>query len=158
MADARFEDGGEAPLWLGAASAEDLGVVAALTQDAVFPVTDMTWARARREFAILLNRFRWEDQASGRRGGRQPERVRTMLLVRDVLAVQSQGIDRNDRDTVLSLLDIRFEPGMDGAGRLVLLLAGDGAIALEVEALDLDLRDVTRPYLAPSRQVPDHGV
>jgi hypothetical protein len=30
-------------------------------------------------------------------------------------------------------------------------------VALEVEALNADLRDVTRPYAAPSRKVPDHG-
>lgn len=155
--DARFEDGAEAPLWLGAADAEDLKVVASLTQDAVFPITDMTYARARREFAVLLNRFRWEDREAAARAGRGVERVRSMLLVRDVLAVRSQGIDRADRDTILSLLDLTFEPGADGTGRLILTLAGDGAIALEVEALDVDLRDVTRPYLAPSGRAPDHG-
>ena len=156
MADARFEDGAEAPLWLGATDAEDLKILATLAQDAVFPITDMTYARARREFAVLLNRFRWEDREAAERAGRGVERVRTMLLVRDVLAVRSQGIDRADRDTVLSLLDIGFEPGPDGTGRLILTLAGDGAIALEVESLDIDLRDVTRPYLAPSRRAPDH--
>ena len=36
-------------------------------------------------------------------------------------------------------------------------LAGDGAIALEVEALDVRLDDVTRPYRAPSGKVPNHG-
>lgn len=157
MADARFEDGGEAPLWLGAADAEDLKVIAALAQDAVFPITDMTFARPRREFALLLNRFRWEDREAAERGGRPVERVRAILLVRDVLAVRTNGIDRRDGDTVLSLLDIAFEPGPDGTGRLLLTLAGDGALALEVESLDLTLRDVTRPYIAPSRQTPDHG-
>lgn len=157
MADARFEDGGEAPLWLGAADAEDLKVIAALAQDAVFPITDMTWVRPRREFALLLNRFRWEDREAAERSGRPVERVRSMLLVRDVLGVRTQGIDRHEGDNVLSLLDIAFEPGPDGTGRLLLTLAGDGALALEVESLDLTLRDVTRPYIAPSGQTPDHG-
>ncbi|MDR0809236.1 MAG: DUF2948 family protein [Gemmobacter sp.] len=157
MADAQFEDGGEAPLWLGAQDDEDLRVLAALTQDAVFPITDMTYARNRREFAVLLNRFRWEDHAAVAQGGRPPERVRAMLLVRDVMSVRTQGIDRAERDTVLSLLDLVFEPGADGGGRLLLILAGDGAVALELEALDITLRDVTRPYAAPSRKVPNHG-
>ncbi|WP_151720524.1 DUF2948 family protein [Gemmobacter serpentinus] len=157
MADARFEDGAEAPLWLGVADAEDLKILATLAQDGVFPTTDMTYARARREFAVLLNRFRWEDREAAERAGRGVERVRAMLLVRDVLAVRSTGIDRADRDTILSLLDITFEPGADGTGRVILTLAGDGAIALDVESLDIDLRDVTRPYLAPSRRAPDHG-
>jgi hypothetical protein len=36
-------------------------------------------------------------------------------------------------------------------------LAVDGAIAVEVEALEVILRDVTRPYAAPSGKVPGHG-
>ena len=36
-------------------------------------------------------------------------------------------------------------------------LLGPGAVALDVEALDLRLEDVTKPYLAPSRRSPDHG-
>jgi hypothetical protein len=83
--------------------------------------------------------------------------VRSVLLVRDVLSVRSQGIDRGDRDTILSLLDVAFHPQADGMGEVILTLAGDGAVALQVEALDIVLRDVTRPYLAPSGKVPDHG-
>ena len=56
----------------------------------------------------------------------------------------------------MSLLSISFEPGEDGTGRIVLTLAGDGAIALDVETIDAKLQDVTRPYVAPSRKTPDH--
>jgi hypothetical protein len=49
-----------------------------------------------------------------------------------------------------------FTSGADGTGRLTLTLAGDGAVALEVEALDVRLDDVTRPYPAPSGKVPQH--
>ena len=38
----------------------------------------------------------------------------------------------------------------------MLTLAGDGAIALEVEALEVTLQDVTRPYRAPSGKAPAH--
>jgi hypothetical protein len=57
---------------------------------------------------------------------------------------------------VLSLLALDFAPGNDGTGRLTLTLAGDGAIALDVEALEVRLDDVTRPYRAPSGKVPRH--
>lgn len=152
--DATFEEGGEAPLNLGALDAEDLKVISALAQDAVFVANDMHWTPAQRRFAILLNRFRWEDKGRERHG---PERVRSLLVIDEVLGVSSQGIPHRDTDTILSLLSVEFEPGEDGTGHILLTLAGDGAIRLQVEALGVSLRDVTRPYRAPSGQVPDHG-
>lgn len=154
--DARFEDGREAPLRLKALDAEDLAVIAAVTQDAVFPAAEMKWDRKARRFAILLNRFRWEDAPKAAARKRSYERVQAVLAVEDVLKVQSQGVDKTDPDMVYSLLSIAFLPGDDGTGRVELTLAGDGAIALEVEALEVVLRDVTRPYVAPSKKAPSH--
>lgn len=155
--DATFEEGREAPLNLGAMDAADLEVISSLTQDAVFPATEMSWHPAKRRFALLLNRFRWEDEPAARRRGRAVERVRSLLVIDNVLSVASQGLDRRDADLVLSLLSVTFEPGADPAGHVLLTLAGDGAIRLRVEALEVALRDVTRPYVAPSRAVPQHG-
>jgi len=78
------------------------------------------------------------------------------LTIEDTTKVASQGVERGDADTVLSLLTLAWEPGEDGAGACVLTLAGDGAIRVEVEALEVTLTDVTRPYLAPSGKVPGH--
>ncbi|WP_371037955.1 DUF2948 family protein [Rhodosalinus sp. FB01] len=155
--DARFEEGRETPLNLGALDAEDVPVISALLQDAVFPATEMLWEPRRRRFSLLVNRFRWEDRAAAEARGRPYERTRSVLAVENVLGVASQGIDRRDADVVLSLLALEFEPGPEGAGALTLVLAGDGAIRLEVEALELRLRDVTRPYRAPSGKAPEHG-
>lgn len=154
--DAKFEDGREAPLYLGALDPEDLQVIASLAQDAVFPITEMTWRPADRRFAVLVNRFRWEDLDEAQTRNRAVERVQSLIVVDQVLGVASQGIERSDPDMILSLLSITFQPGEDGAGVVLMTLAGDGAIRLEVEALDVSLKDVTRPYLAPSKKVPDH--
>jgi len=152
--DATFEDGREAPLNLGAFDPDDLQVISALTQDAVFPITEMRWQSGQRRFAILLNRFRWEDQGRKRH---TPERVQSVLVIDTVLRVSSQGVERSDADTILSLLSISFHPGEEGSGHVLLTLAGDGALRLEVEALDVTLKDVTRPYVAPSGKTPDHS-
>ncbi|MEX0310870.1 MAG: DUF2948 family protein [Tateyamaria sp.] len=153
MEDARFEDGREAPLNLGAFDADDLQVISSLAQDAVFPITEMQWDRKARRFGLLLNRFRWEDGGKDRHA---PERVQSVLAFDSVLAVASQGVDRSDKDVILSLLSVTFEPGEDGAGDVTLTLAGDGAIRLSVEAIEATLKDVTRPYTAPSKSVPRH--
>ncbi|MDV7145906.1 DUF2948 family protein [Tropicimonas sp. TH_r6] len=157
MTDATFEDGAERPLNLSAEDGDDLQVISAMVQDAVFPITEMKWERKARRFAVLLNRFRWEDREAAERIGRPFERVQSLLVIEDVLQVASQGIDRADTETVLSLLSLAFEPGEDGTGRLELVLAGDGAIGLEIECLNVALRDVTRPYVAPSGHAPEHG-
>ena len=157
MTDASFEDGREIPLNLGAFEEEDLKVLSSLVQDAVFPVTEMSWRPSERRFALLVNRFRWEDREAAERRGRAYERVQSLLVVDNVLAVASQGVDRKEKDMILSLLSVSYEPGEDGAGHVLLTLAGDGAVRLSVEALEVSLRDVTRPYRAPSGKAPDHG-
>ncbi len=154
--DAKFEDGGEQPLRLQAQDGEDLQVLSSLLQDSVFPMAEMSWQPGKRRFAMLVNRFRWEDQAKAEQQGRKFERVQSMLVVNSVLKIASNGIDRGEKDMVLSLMSVAFEPAQEGAGTVQLTLAGDGAIALEVECIDLSLQDVTRPYRAPSGKVPDH--
>lgn len=149
--DASFEDGAEKPLRLVAMDAEDLQVLSALCQDAVFPATEMQWQPKQKRFGMLLNRFRWEDIPQAERGNRKPERVQCVLAVENVTRVASQGVDRTDGDTILSLLAVTFEEDA-----VILTLAGDGAVRLEVEDLEVALRDVTRPYAAVSGKVPDH--
>lgn len=150
--DARFEDGAARPLNLGAMDVDDLQVISALVQDAVLPVSEITWQKGRRRLAVLLNRLRREERVP------QVERVQSLLVIDNVLGVSSQGVDRNDTDLVLSVLAVEFEPSEAPEGFVTLVLAGDGALRARVEALEVSLRDVTRPYLAPSGKLPDHGV
>ena len=157
MSDATFEDGAERPLRLKALDADDLAVVSGLVQDAVFPGSEMSWDRKARRFAILLNRFRWEDAPKAEARAREYERVQSVLVIEDVMRVQTQGVDPKDADVVLSLLSVGFTAADDGAGYLELTLAGDGAIRVEVEALEVVLKDVTRPYVAPSKSKPAHS-
>lgn len=154
--DARFEDGGETPLRLKALDADDLTVLSALVQDSIFPAKEMVWKQKERRFAILLNRFRWEDVTAAELRRRPVERVQSVLVIEDVVSVQSQGVNKSDGEMVMSLLSIAFEAGEDGTGHVLLTFAGDGQIRLEVEALEVIVRDVTRPYVAPSRAVPTH--
>lgn len=154
--DARFEDGADKPLRLKAESPEDLPAVSALAQDAVLTSDAIKWDRAARRFALLLNRFRWEDAPAAERTRRSYERVQSVLAIDSVLSVKRSGFDPRDVDQVISLLGLTFEPAEEGAGRIILTLAGDGAIALDVECVDLTLTDVTRPYRSVSGKVPLH--
>ena len=151
MSDARFEDGVDKPLRLIAFKVDDLQVISAMVQDAVLPTCEMSWRPKQRRFALLLNRFRWEAT--------QPdcaERVQAVLSFEDVHSIQTQGFDRADPDLIISLLNVTFEADTDGMGYCIVTLAGDGSIRLKVEVLEASLRDVTRPYIAPSGMMPNH--
>lgn len=152
--DASFSDGLEKPVNIAALDQDDLKVISAMVQDAVFPIVEMRWLSKSRQFAILLNRFRWEHTTSA---ATKPERVQSLLAVENVLKVSSQGIDRSDKDMILSVLSVEFEGDADGGGDLTIVLAGDGAIRLQVEAMETRLKDVTRPYQAVSGNIPRHG-
>lgn len=173
--DARFEDGGERPLRLLARDGEDLKVVSALVQDAILNMGDMKFQPRARRFSLLINRFRWEDSAMAQAAGRPFERVRAVLDFADVQRVAHMGLERGDGDLVLSLLAIEYQPQAvpeaapeaaadteagqplpAGPGRVILTFAGDGALALDVECLEVHLQDVTRPYAAPSGRAPAH--
>ena len=154
--DAKFEDGGEAPLNIGALDSEDLTVISAMVQDAVLPIGEISWQANQRRLALLINRFRWEDKTNAERQGRPVERVRSLLVFDTVLSVASQGLDRSQKDLVLSVLSITTENAENGDCFLTVTLAGDGALRIRVEAVEVQLRDVTRPYAAPSRKSPNH--
>lgn len=154
--DARFEDGGERALRLKAEDTNDLEVLSTLAQDAIFPVSEISWDKTKRTFAFLLNRFRWEDAEAAKLHARDFERVQSVLLFEDVLQVATNGIDPKDNETILSFLSLAFEPGEDGSGQIELQFAGDGAIRLRVESINATLQDVTRPYIAPSKSRPEH--
>lgn len=153
--DARFADADPRPMALKAEDAEDLRIISALVQDAILPGSEIAFDPKTRRLALLINRFRWEDADQASAEGRGFERVRALLIVGDVLKLQSDGIGR-DEETVLELLALDWQPGEDGTGTLSLEFAGDGTLVAEVECINLDLRDVTRPYLAPSGKAPGH--
>ena len=149
--DAKFEDGVDKPVHVKALDIEDTKIVSAIVQDAVLNVSDMKWDRKSRRFALLINRFRWEVDNQ-----RSIERVRSLLVIEDVKSVATLGVNRTEADVVLSILTLDVTAGDDGQATLEVVLAGDGAIKIEVEAIELTLRDVTQPYLAPSRKRPSH--
>ena len=154
--DAGFNDALDRPLNLGAQDAEDLQVISSLTQDAVLTVDDIKWNQMERQLVFLLKRFRWEDVELAKQQGRNPERVQSLLVIQNATGLASQGIDRKQADIILSLMSLEFSGAVDGVGDLILTFSGDGALKVQVDGLDVALRDVTRPYVAPSKQVPNH--
>mgnify|MGYP001391771901 FL=1 len=150
--NASFEDVSFKPLRLVAFTVDDLEVISTMTQDAVFPSSEMILNSEKRRFAILLNRYLWEKNKS-----KNAERAQAVLAFEDVKNVQTQNINKSDNNLALCLLNISFKAEEDGMGTIQIILSGKGKIRLQVEALEVSLRDVTQPYLAPSRLIPHHN-
>lgn len=148
MADARFEDSADQPLRLTADTVEDLAVISALTQDGVSKMGRVNWMARRRRFSLLLYRFRWEDADRAKSERRDYERVAAALTIDDVLGVRSRGLDHQDKEAVINMLNIGFEPGEDGAGVLRIACSGEAMFEFDVECLNVVLTDLTRPWAA----------
>ncbi|OCW56319.1 DUF2948 family protein [Hoeflea olei] len=117
----------------------DLAVVSACLQDAVFKTGDTAYVGDTRTFTLEGNRFVWEEGADNK----AYERRRAVLAVKRVERVRSRGIDLAKKDTVLSLLALRFVAGAEApAGVIELVLSGDAVIQLEVECLEVQLSDI----------------
>jgi len=138
----------------------DLSVIAAHLQDAVARVGDMGYDPARRRFAILFNRFMWEDvlddQGPGPKADRDApyRRVRSAVHFDGVMRVQSSGLRLSDKDAVAELLTLKFDAGDEPAGTMSLTFAGGAALRLQVECLDAWLTDISAPW--STRQRPGH--
>lgn len=141
------------PLGLIAADTDDLQVVSAVMQDAVAKVGEMAFLPRARRFALLANRFVWEEGATKERG--PWHRVRTGLHFEDVARVRTKALDLGNKGAVVSILAVAFEPdGEEGAGTITLSLGGGGAIALDVESINAAAEDLSPPWRTQNR--PDH--
>jgi hypothetical protein len=150
------------PLRLRAVDTIDLAVIAAHLQDAVAQVSDMAYKPRERRFAVMFNRFMWEDvQDEAGRGAQADKtapyrRVRAVLHFDGVMKVKSYGLRLDRKEAVAEILTLAFEPGSEGAGAIIMTFAGGGAIRLDIECLDAWLSDVSQPWSTKNR--PSHGV
>jgi hypothetical protein len=141
MADPRQE------LKLKAEDPEDIGVVAAVLQDALVSVCDMEYLPDEKRFVLVVNRFKWETVAG--QPSRTFERTLTGLCFDDVAAVKTRGFSRAERERILNLLTIEAAP------QAVTFDFSDGAmLRLDVAGIRCHVQDIGEPWPTPWR--PDH--
>jgi hypothetical protein len=137
-------------LKLVALDAEDLAIISTHLQDAVLRVGDIVFLPKERRFAIEVRRFDWEagfDQP--------PQRRLTCMHFGQVTGVRVRGIDQTKKDSILNLLAISFEETDAPSGTATLIFAEGGAIQIDVECVELQMKDVGPVWAADSRPVHD---
>jgi len=139
-------------LKLVALDAEDIEVVSAHLQDSITHAGDIHWRPSERRMVVALNRFDWEAAIAP---AHEFRRRSAALRFERVLACQCRAIDATQKDRILNLLAISFEPTDTPSGVVTLHFSGGAALRLEVECLEAELADLGPVWVTECR--PAHG-
>jgi DUF2948 family protein len=138
-------------LKLAALDTDDLQIISMQMQDAILKVANITYLARQQKVAIVANRFDW-DHADNRSGTPYWRRLTGLQLMR-VRSLKARSISQDDKDAVLVLLSISFEPRQPPGGDIVLCFAGGGDLRLEVECIEAQLEDLGPEWETPSKPV-----
>lgn len=167
------------PLKLRAHDTEDMRVIAGVLQDALVPLSDVTYLKAEKRFILVANRFRWETE-----NGLPPEDTSAAAASEPAAAATAGDVDTDTQDVedasfaeeapyervncgvcfdkVRSVQVLNIDMGRkDQILNLLTVAAADKAIALhfsdggvirlEVSAFRCHLEDLGEPWPTSSR-------
>jgi hypothetical protein len=116
---------------------EGLGVISAHAQNTCVMRSDMVWLPRQRRFVIAGMRYDWVGAKTG-----PAERVASVLRFDRVLKVSHLGLQHMDEDATLNLLAVTFEKTDPPAGMIIFAFADGALVRLEVECVEVELRDM----------------
>jgi hypothetical protein len=122
---------------------EDLAVISAHLQDSLLRLGDIAYLPKERRFAIQVRRYDWEAAT--------PQRRLTCMHFENVTGVRVRGIDQSSKDAVLNLLAIAFEESDAPSGTATLIFAEGGAIQVDLECVEMQMKDTGPVWAAESR-------
>ena len=130
---------------------EGLGVVSAHVQDTCVKRVDMAWMPRQRRFVVAGMRYDWVGAKTG-----PAERVASVLRFDRVVKVSHLGLKDADADATLNLLAVTFEKTDPPAGVIFLTFAHGALVRLEVECVEVELRDMA--LRIPAQACPGHAL
>lgn len=145
-------------LKLKAQDNDDLTILSAYLQDAVTVVGDFNFDPKKRVFAMMVNRYQWEEgQIPGDCDtGKCCHRVRTGCHFENIIRVSSQNIPQKNKAHVLELLAIETAKLENNNIAIDLIFAADGLVRLESELIEASMQDIGEPY--PAKCHPKHDI
>lgn len=142
----------DGPLKLRAEDAADIEVLAAVLQDAIAPVCDMSFRPAEKSFVMVVHRFCWDcvqaEPSSEANGCYQ--RICCALDVQGVESVQFVGFDPGDPALMLDLLTIMLQDGY-----LHMVFAGGAGLRLKLDGWKARIEDFGESW--PTTHLPCHA-
>ncbi|WP_178378264.1 DUF2948 family protein [Pseudovibrio exalbescens] len=136
-----------------ALDSEDLTVISAMCQDSLLKLGDIQYLPREKRLLVAMNRFAWDADLARQQ---KNERRRSVLALSRVEALQARNINQENKDIVLSLLAIRFEPAAEPAGTVILEFSGGAALAAKAECIEAQLTDLGAAWSTDNR--PQHDL
>lgn len=133
---------------MSAESALDLTIMSSYLQDTTVRVGDMAWLPSQRRFALIGNRFMWEEKGATR------HRCRAGLHIDHVISAQTRGFSPRNKDHILDLLTVHATE-QDDKVTIRIAFAGGADVHLEAEIIEVHLDDKGEPWETP--HIPEHG-
>ncbi|HEX9170886.1 MAG TPA: DUF2948 family protein [Roseiarcus sp.] len=130
---------------------EGLGVISAHAQNTCVARSDMAWLPRQRRFVVVGMRYDWVGAKTG-----PAERVASVLRFDRVLKVSHLGLKDPEEQATLNLLAVTFEKTDPPAGMIILAFAHGGLVRLEVECVEVELRDMA--LRQPAAACPGHAL
>jgi hypothetical protein len=143
------------PLKLVALDADDLKILSAHLQDAILRMSDMAYLPSEQRFAAIFNRFDWLA-AEGEESESTLRRCRCALRFDRVTRAQVQKISPGEPLAVAELLAVTYEEAEPPSGYIIFHFAGGGAVRLEVECIEGELRDLGAAWRCSAK--PSHSI
>ena len=138
-------------LKLVALDREGLGVISAHVQNTCVKRTDMAWQPRQRRFLVAGMRYDWVGAKTG-----PEERVSSVLRFDRVLRASHLGLAETNLDATLNLLAVTFEKTDPPAGVIFLAFADGALVRLDVECVEVELRDMG--LRVPAEACPGHAL
>lgn len=141
-----------APVKLMVASAEDVTMLSAFLQDGLIAHHDILFDKARAEVVMVVDRYRWEQDAERR------ERVLMGLRitkVNNMLQKNMSSAERQKGTTIFyNLLNLAYEQDEEGQGYLAFTFSAGAGLRIQIGELMMSAADIAPPR--PAIATPDH--
>ena len=143
-------------LSLIAQNEEDLVVISTLCQDSIIKIANIKWAKKSKRFYLLINRFCWELNDLSKKKSSNMLRINSLMSFNSVLSVKSAGIQQNNHSDITSLLTINYNFFNFEKQAIDLIFSGNSQISLNIECIDVFLKDISEPFEGTTSKQPKH--
>ena len=133
---------------------EDLKIISAYLQDSILIVKDMVFLKQNRTFVMIVNRFMWEDVEKG--VFRQNKRIRCAIKFEEVIKVESNNINQDNKNKPLECLAIKCSSIFEETYKIRIFFAGSSIITIIAEAIEVTLHDLGKPWYV--KRIPIHKI